>query len=234
MSQPAEDFARWYAPFQYPSGKVPCCVDYRGAGPTPENDSHGQLVLLAAEVYRFTGDRAFLREMWPHVLGAVGYMETIRHERMTPAYRQDTLRAYYGLLPESISHEGYSAKPMHSYWDQLFALRGYTDAVFIARALGETAEAERLDSLQAAFAADLAASYRLAMQKEHILYLPGSVELGDFDPTSVSIALDPVNAGDVLPPGSLEAGPTTATGPSSSRAATPTRGTTTRPTSGAT
>ena len=27
-------------------------------------------------------------------------------------------------MPESISHEGYSAKPMHSYWDNFFALLG--------------------------------------------------------------------------------------------------------------
>ena len=204
VDEPAVAFARWYAPFQYDSGKVPCCVDYRGAEPTPENDSHGQLIFLAAEVHRFTGDRAFLREMWPHVRAAVGYMETIRAERMTPAYRADTLQAYFGLLPESISHEGYSARPMHSYWDQLFALRGYSDAGYVADQLGETAEATRLRGLHAAFAADLGASYRLAMAKEGIDFLPGSVELGDFDPTSVSVALDPVGAGDVLPPGALE------------------------------
>ena len=37
--------------------------------------------------------------------------------------------AFYGLMPASISHEGYSAKPMHSYWDDFWALRGYKDAV---------------------------------------------------------------------------------------------------------
>ena len=93
---------------------------------------------------------------------------------------------------------------MHSYWDQLFALRGYTDAVFVAEALGERAEARRLARLRDAFAADLAASYRLAMAKEGLNVLPGSVELGDFDPTSVSVALDPVEAGAVLPAGALE------------------------------
>src|SRR5712672_178252 len=25
------DFIEWYAPYQYPDGKVPCCVDRRGA-----------------------------------------------------------------------------------------------------------------------------------------------------------------------------------------------------------
>ena len=35
---------------------------------------------------------------------------------------------FYGLLPPSISHEGYSAKPMHSYWDDFWALQGLRDA----------------------------------------------------------------------------------------------------------
>ena len=36
------------------------------------------------------------------------------------------------MMPVSISHEGYSAKPMHSYWDNFWALRGYKDAVEVA------------------------------------------------------------------------------------------------------
>ncbi len=201
----AKAFAEWYAPFQYPSGKVPCCVDDRGADPVPEHDSHGELVFLVAEVHRFTRDDAFLRRMWPHVEAAVGYLDALRHERLGPAYDADTLLAYRGLLPESISHEGYSAKPMHSYWDQLFALKGLKDAVYVAEALGETEAAARFNTIRDAFAGDLGASYHQAMARRGIDYLPGSVELGDFDPTSVSIALDPVDARDVLPEGALEA-----------------------------
>ena len=37
----AEEFLRWYAPYQFDNGKVPCCVDDRGSDPVPENDSHG-------------------------------------------------------------------------------------------------------------------------------------------------------------------------------------------------
>jgi hypothetical protein len=202
----AEAFARWYAPFQYPSGKVPCCVDRRGADPTAEHDSHGQLIYLAAEVHRFTGDDGFLRDLWPHVRAAVAYLDTLRHERMRPEYAAvDSLRAYYGMLPESISHEGYSAKPMHSYWDALFAVRGLKDAVYVAEALGETAEATRFAAIRDAFAADLSASYRRTMAVHGIDYLPGSVELGDFDATSVTVALDPADAREVLPEGALEA-----------------------------
>jgi len=44
-----KEFLRWYAQRQFDSGKVPCCVDARGADPVAENDSHGELIYLAAE-----------------------------------------------------------------------------------------------------------------------------------------------------------------------------------------
>ncbi len=46
----ARDFLTWFAPFQFDDGKVPCCVDRRGADPVPENDSHGELLYLAGRV----------------------------------------------------------------------------------------------------------------------------------------------------------------------------------------
>ena len=58
----ARDYALWYAPHQFSTGKVPCCVDARGADPTPENDSPGELLHLIAQVYRYGGDRAFLQQ----------------------------------------------------------------------------------------------------------------------------------------------------------------------------
>ena len=44
----------------------------------------------------------------------------------------DEHRACFGLLPESVSHEGYLAQPVHSYWDDFWALRGFKDAAFMA------------------------------------------------------------------------------------------------------
>ncbi len=202
----ARDFARWYAPTQYASGKVPCCVDERGADPTNEHDSHGQLVFLFAEVYRYTHDGAFLREMWPHVERAVAYVDSMRHTRMGAAYTaNDSVRAYYGLMPESISHEGYSDRAVHSYWDQIFTLRGLKDAVSIAQWLGEADAERRFTAIRDSFAVDLAASYRRTMQQHGIAYVPGSVEKGDFDATSVTVALDPAEIPEVLPPGALAA-----------------------------
>jgi hypothetical protein len=109
------------------------------------------------------------------------------------------MKACYGLVPESISHEGYSAKPMHSYWDNFYDLRGLSDAASIARVLGRfdleaSFRAER-DNYQAA----LAASVRHAIKNHRIDYVPGCVELGDFDATSTAIALFPCEVGDILP-----------------------------------
>ncbi|MGO4781813.1 hypothetical protein AB4084_40635, partial [Lysobacter sp. 2RAB21] len=81
-------------------------------------------------VYRYTHDRALLESMWPHVEGAMRYMDGLRQSERTAANRERD-PAFYGMMPASISHEGYSAKPMHSYWDNFWALRGYKDAVEI-------------------------------------------------------------------------------------------------------
>jgi hypothetical protein len=196
-------FAEWYAGFQYPSGKVPCCVDRRGADPVPENDSHGELLFLIAEYARHTGDRAFLERQWPHVRSAVAYIDSLRRLRMTPEYQAPARRAFFGLLPESISHEGYSAKPMHSYWDDFFALRGLKDAAWIAAELGKP-EAAAYARMRDDFQRDLVASFRATMAMHSIDYLPGSVELGDFDATSTTVGVAPGGAERELPHPALE------------------------------
>jgi len=186
----ATEFLRWYAPHQFDNGKVPCCVDDRGSDPVPENDSHGELIFTIAEVYRFTRDRAMLQAMWPHVVGAFDYMEKLRLSERTEANRARN-PAFYGMMPASISHEGYSAKPMHSYWDNFWALRGYKDAVEIAQWLGKDGEAKRFAASRDQFRDDLYASLRSATQQHGIDFLPGAAELGDFDATSTTIALAP-------------------------------------------
>ncbi|MFT4196688.1 MAG: discoidin domain-containing protein [Pseudoxanthomonas sp.] len=188
--QVVRDYLQWYAPFQFKDGKVPCCVDDRGSDPVPENDSHGELINALAEYWRYSGDKAFLAKMWPHVQAAFDYMEQLRASERSEANRASN-PAFYGMMPASISHEGYSAKPMHSYWDDFWALRGYKDAAEIAAALGRTAEAQKMAAARDQFRADLYASLQSAVAQHGLDYLPGSAELGDFDPTSTTIALAP-------------------------------------------
>ena len=190
QAQVAEQFLRWYAPYQFDSGKVPCCVDDRGSDPVPENDSQGELIYTAAELYRYGGDRALLATMWPHVDAAVRYMDKLRLSERTEANRSRN-PAFYGLMPASISHEGYSAKPMHSYWDDFWALRGYKDAVEIAQWLGRNDDAKKIAASRDQFRDDLYASLQAATRQHGIGFLPGAAELGDFDATSTTIALAP-------------------------------------------
>jgi hypothetical protein len=197
-------FAEWYAPHQRASGYVPCCVSLRGADPVPEHDSHGQLVYLIAEYQRMTGDTAWLRMMWPHVERAVAFIDTLRHERMTPEYQAPEKRAYFGLVPQSISHEGYSAKPMHSYWDDFFVLKGLDDAVYVADVLGRTADRARFAAIRDGFRTDLRASIDAAMAMHGIDFIPGSVELGDFDATSTTVGVNPLDGLGWLPRQALE------------------------------
>ena len=193
--QEVRDFIDWYANHLYENGKVPCVVDFRGPDPVPENDSHGEFIYLVREYFNFTKDTAFLVSMNEKILKVVNYIESLIAERSTDHYKNgnDSVRAYYGLVPESISHEGYSAKPMHSYWDNFFTMKGLKDAVEIQKILGKQDSFERIKKVRDTFKENLYSSLDLAMKTRKIDYIPGCVELGDFDATSTTIALTPCN-----------------------------------------
>lgn len=203
--QEARQFAEWYAPFQYANGKVPCCVDSRGPDPVDEHDSHGQLIHLIHEVWRYSGDEAFAKRLWPHVALAVQFVDSLRLTHRTPAYDTGALRDYRGLMPASISHEGYSAKPMHSIWDDGFTLVGLREAVVLATALGYTADAQRITRIRDEFAHDFHDAIRRAIVRHGIDYIPGSIELGDFDATSTTTLLAPGGELARLPRAALDA-----------------------------
>jgi hypothetical protein len=196
-----KDFIDWYADHQYGNGKVPCVVDLRGPDPVPENDSHGEMIYLIREYFNFTRDTTFLRSNNQHVLKAVEYIESLIAEQSTDRFKygNDSLRSCYGLVTESISHEGYSAKPMHSYWDDFFTMKGLKDAAEIQKILGEQESYEMIKSVRDTFKTNLYNSLQLAMKTKNINYLPGCAELGDFDATSTTIALTPCNELNNLP-----------------------------------
>ena len=207
LGHPAEvrDYAEWYANFQYSNGKIPCCVDARGADPVPEHDSHGEFIHLVAQYFQFTGDTAFARQMWPKVAAAAAYIDTLRRQDMTPAFDTGSARMFRGILPPSISHEGYSAKPMHSYWDDFWALTGLKDGAMLAGTLGHTTQQGRLASLADSLRASILETIALSMQAHRIPFIPGSADLGDFDATSTTIALAPGGELSRLPRAAVDA-----------------------------
>jgi hypothetical protein len=184
----AVEYLRWYATHQFADGKIPCCVDERGADPVPEHDSVGEFVFLVDEIHRYTGDRALLVQMWPHVRAAMQYLDALRASEMAVSGSQPAFR---GLLPPSISHEGYAAKPMHSYWDNFWALKGYVSAIRIADAFQEADQADMWRREAQAFERDVFASLVASTAQHGIDHLPGAADLGDFDPTSSTIAFAP-------------------------------------------
>ncbi|MEO5590450.1 MAG: coagulation factor 5/8 type domain-containing protein, partial [Gemmatimonadaceae bacterium] len=198
-----KEFIDWYARHQFANGKIPCCVDARGADPVPENDSQGEFIYLVAEYYRHTGDRALLERTWPNVSRAFAFMDSLRQSRTTAEYQTGDKRVFYGLMPQSISHEGYSAKPMHSYWDDFFALRGFKDAAEIAALLGKP-EVTNYVKVSDTFRRDFYASIRLSMSQHNIDYIPGAADLGDFDATSTTIALNPADELSSIPQPALD------------------------------
>jgi hypothetical protein len=199
------DFLRWYARHQAEDGNVPCAVDRGGPDWLPEHDSHGQLVFTLAEYTRLTGDRGLAAELWPAVLRAVAYLERLRTQRLAPEFRAPERRACYGLLPESASHEGYLAHPVHAYWDDFWALRGFADAAELARVLGEAAQAERMRALCDAFGECVYASIDATIADRALAYVPGSVEWADFDPTATATAIATTDAARRLPRAALAA-----------------------------
>jgi hypothetical protein len=210
LSSDVRDYIRWFAPYQFADGKTPCCVDARGADPVAEHDSHGEFIFLVAEYARLTGDLSLAREMWPHVEKAANYIDMLR--KQVPGSAEVPLASnavrehdaggtpavpgvFAGLLPPSISHEGYSAKPMHSYWDDFFALRGLKDAAWLADQLGNHEASAHFAASRDEFTRDFHASIVRAIALHHIDYIPGAADLGDFDPTSTTIGIEP--AGDL-------------------------------------
>ncbi|MCA0446298.1 MAG: hypothetical protein LCH54_08710 [Bacteroidetes bacterium] len=195
-------FLDWFTPNVFPSGRVPCVVDQRGADAVPENDSNGELLYAFAHYFQYTGDTAFVKKHWPILVRAADYIITMRNERKTPAYEGTR---YFGLVPESISHEGYSAKAMHSHWDNFFSLKGLKDASFLADVLGDKTLAEKYKTESVDYRKDILASIAKTQSEMGIAYIPGCAELGDFDATSTSIALYPGDEKDELKSTGLQA-----------------------------
>jgi hypothetical protein len=193
------DFLAWYARHQAADGNVPCVVDRDGIDWLAEHDSHGQFVFTLREYFRISRDRDFTVSMWPAAQRAIGYIETLLAQRRTPEYRQPERRARFGILPESVSHEGYLAQPVHAYWDDFWALRGIGDGAALAREFGDAREAARLATLRDALSECLYASITATIEARHLDYVPASVEWADFDPSATATAVAISDAGTRLP-----------------------------------
>jgi hypothetical protein len=197
LTEPVRQFVQAYIPLVDEKGWVPWHV-FEGGKPVEfvtdsreghEYDSQGQFPFLLRHYAGFAGDATVLQEGYPAVVRALRYGRQLRRERMTAPYRTNPkLAAYYGILPESNSHEGYYPA-MHSYWDDFWYLRGLQDGIYLAEKLGQADDAAWMRAELQEAREDLYASMRRVIERDQLDYLPGSVEKGDFDATSTAIAI---------------------------------------------
>ena len=204
LAEPFQRFMEWYAPFQRDDGFVFCVVDRDGADPLVEHDSHGQFIWGVREAHRATGDTSFVTSCFDRVERAAGHLITLRRQRMDERYRDGELAACFGLLPESASHEGYLAHPVHSYWDDFWAVRGLQAAAELAESIGRNEIARNWKNEADAFLVDLLRSIESVISTRHLPYIPGSVEWADFDPTATANAVAQLDFADALPQGPLQ------------------------------
>jgi hypothetical protein len=78
-------------------------------------------------------------------------------------------------------------------------MKGLKDAAEIQKILGENEAYVRIEKVRDTFQENLYRSLQLAMKTRKIDFIPGCVELGDFDATSTTIALTPCNELNNLP-----------------------------------
>lgn len=201
MYQPVREFIDWYAPAIRADGWVPCVLDKRGPDPLAEHDSHGQFLYLLAQYVRFTKDTAYLQRHKDTIRRVVNQIRTLRASRIGPSFDDPAKieRGFRGLFPESASHEGYMDHHRHSYWDDFFGIKGLYEAEWMAGEMGETSFKQEISILRKEFEQSFLESIQFTMNWHKISYIPGCVELGDFDATSTAIGVYPGGALRYLP-----------------------------------
>lgn len=200
-------FINWYGHYFFDDGRVPAIVIHNRneVNPVKEFDSQGEWLALLCNYYRSTGDKTFLQSQWTNTLRALQYLENIRQEEERPEYlQQPGEERYYGLLPKSVSHEGYYPEPgNHSYWDDFWALKGWKDGITLATALNDSEHLPWMRRQEKALRTALYASISNTMAYYRIDYLPGCAELGDYDPSSTAGALNGCDETSALPSDAL-------------------------------
>ena len=167
----------------------------RGYGSNIEFDAQGEFVGIAAEVYRISKDRDFLRAVFDPVVRATRFIDELC-ARTDAVHGPET--RFHGLLAPSISHEGYS-KPSYSYWDDYFALSAWRDCRWLALEIEDKSVAADAKAKSEAFAQNLARSIRMTAAAMGRNVIPGSADREDVDPTATAIAFEPCRVEDVLP-----------------------------------
>ena len=205
LRQPVRDYLTWFTGLIGEDGFIPFLLDTDTgeqagfARPWEEHDCFGEYVFLVRQYVELTGEQEMAQLCWPKVKAAMQFMERLIQQRRTAQYEGTE---YFGILPDSESHEGY-IPGKHSYWDDFWALRGLQDAQALAKMAGTPQDAQWLAEMEEQLRGSLLASIEKVRQRDGLATLPACAELGDFDPTSTAIGVMVADERDRLPADAL-------------------------------
>ncbi|MBN2642570.1 MAG: discoidin domain-containing protein [Victivallales bacterium] len=200
-----KEYLEWVKSCQMDNGRVPCMLELNGkmpgwSGGWCEWDGQGAYVFAVTSYYRFTKDKQFLDEMFPSVIKALEFLKQLRAKRLTDKYKGTV---YYGIIPESNSHEGYFPA-QHSLWDDFWALKGWKDGQMLAKAAGEKQHVPWMENEEHELRKNLLRNIKVLQRERKIRNIPGCFEKADFDATSTAIAVWPAFELEFLPRESLD------------------------------
>jgi hypothetical protein len=154
---------------QEPSGRVPPIQGQKVPWDDEEWDAQGQVIFLATQYYRYTGEIAALEEWYPALRAAARFiveLRTAEGDRAEPAG---------GLLPASKSAEDLGPADQHYYWDNLWAVAGLEEAAYAARELGQLEDAAWMETEAEALRDAILRSVERVMGPDPAFF-PGAVE----------------------------------------------------------
>lgn len=162
---------------QEKNGRVPPIQGDKIPWKNEEWDAQGQAIFLAMQYYTFTGDKAFLSEIYPNIRLAVSFIQDLR--KSTEDLEDERFK---GILPMSLSAEDLGDGEQHYYWDNYWTIVGLRQASSSARILGFESDANQWGEEADRLLSDVYRSITLVMgveKIEDVPYLPASVETID-------------------------------------------------------
>jgi hypothetical protein len=204
-TQEVREYVDWISKNIRNDGKVPPIMvsenkaDPAWEGVYEEYDSQGQYIFSVLQYYHFTKDKQWLRGKLSLIRRVADCIKQLRQKnaiKNQPGYQEE----FSGLLPLSVSHEGYFPPPgVHSYWDNFWGIKGLKDAQEIADILGDNDFSKSIKNEILDFRNSLHNSIKLVQQQYNIDYIPGCAERGDFDAPSAAIAVWPTEEAQYFP-----------------------------------
>lgn len=117
-----------------------------------EWDSNGQAIWTLVNHYRMTGNKKFLRTVYPSISRGARWLD---EKRVFDLPASDPRR---GLLPAGISAEHFGINGVY-YWDDLWAVGGLQAGAFAAREMGYEEDARYMERLSGEFMSAMEASW---------------------------------------------------------------------------